>query len=308
MMIIEVKNVEKSYPTGHIVRKKITALRGVTFSVKEGETFGLLGHNGAGKTTLLKLLTGLIHPDSGEVSIFGESPSSLRAKQKIGFLPENPYFYTYLTPREILTFYGELFSISGKDIQNRVEDILKTVNLSSWADIPIKKFSKGMIQRVGVAQALINDPELLILDEPMTGLDPVGRKELKEIILSLKEHGKTIIFSSHILSDVEMICDRVAILIKGKIVEEGDIESLTAKHSTGYEIEIPKKYLKWVEQQNLHFKHQTNSLLLEFSTREEADKFLKELLREDIEILSFCPRRILLEDLFMEGYRRYAQD
>ncbi len=308
MNAIEIKDLRKSYPTGHIIRKRITALRGISFSVKKGETFGLLGHNGAGKTTTFKILTGLIFPGGGEVKILDKSPDDLEAKNSIGFLPENPYFYTYLTPVELLQFYGGLFNIERKKLHDRIEYLLDLLSLTKWKDTRIGKFSKGMLQRVGMAQALINDPEILILDEPMTGLDPVGRKELKNIILSLKEKGKTIIFSSHILSDVEMICDRVAILIRGRIVETGSIEELLVKRSTGYEIELTANAKEWVKNKGLEYSPSGSSIIVTLKDFGEAQKLLKEAVNEQLEILSFIPRRVMLEDLFMEEYRKYEKD
>ena len=308
MEVLKLKDVRKSYPTGHIIQKKIEALKGISFSVNKGETFGLLGHNGAGKTTTFKIITSLMIPDSGEVKILGGNPDDLNIKKRMGFLPENPYFYTYLTPMELLKFYAGLFEIPSREAEERAMELLKLVKMEKWKDVPIRKFSKGMVQRIGMAQALINNPELLILDEPMTGLDPVGRKELKEIILSLKEEGKTIIFSSHILSDVEMICDRVVILIKGRVEKEGNIRELLTEKTTGYEVEIPLKYLNWIKNKKISYTTGGGSIFVEFESRKEANEFLRRAVNEGIEITSFIPRRVQLEDLFMEEYRKYEEN
>ncbi len=308
MDAIILKAVEKSYPTGHIIQKRYRALRGVSMKVGMGETFGLLGHNGAGKTTIFKILNGLIRPDRGEALIFGEPAGSLKARARVGFLPENPYFYTYLTPLELLFFYGELSGLNRREIEERVNHLIRLVGLEKWRNTPIKKFSKGMLQRVGMAQALISDPDLLILDEPMTGLDPVGRKELKELILKLKGQGKTIIFSSHILSDVERICDRVAILIKGRIVEEGDLRELLLNRTTGYEIEFSATSLQWLRERGLRYSGGGSTVSVEFKTREEAEETLRQALLAGVEVISYMPRRIQLEDLFMEEYLKHEQN
>ena len=308
MKVLRLEKVRKSYPTGHIIQKKIEALKGISFYVEKGETFGLLGHNGAGKTTTFKIITSLITPDSGEVEILGGNPADLNVKKRIGFLPENPYFYTYLTPMELLMFYAGLFEIPAREARDRAMELLKLVKMEKWSDVPIRKFSKGMVQRIGMAQALINNPELLILDEPMTGLDPVGRKELKEIILAIKEQGKTIIFSSHILSDVEMICDRVVILIRGRVEREGNIRELLMEKATGYEIEIPFKYINWVKETNLPFHTGGGSIFIEFDNRKDANTFLRKAVNDSIEIISFLPHRVQLEDLFMEEYKKYEED
>ena len=308
MKVLQLEEVRKSYPTGHIIQKKIEALKGISFYVEKGETFGLLGHNGAGKTTTFKIITSLITPDSGKVEILGGNPTDLNVKKRIGFLPENPYFYTYLTPMELLMFYAGLFEIPAREAKDRARELLKLVKMEKWSDVPIRKFSKGMVQRIGMAQALINNPDLLILDEPMTGLDPVGRKELKDIILAIKEQGKTIIFSSHILSDVEMICDRVVILIRGRVEREGNIRELLTEKATGYEIEIPFKYINWVKETNLPFHTGGGSIFIEFDNRKDANTFLRKAVTDNIEIISFLPRRVQLEDLFMEEYKKYEED
>jgi ABC-2 type transport system ATP-binding protein len=194
------------------------ALRGLSLEVRRGETFGLLGPNGAGKTTTQKLLLGLCRPTSGTVTLFGLSPSLPEARKSVGFLPENPYFYTYLTGREFLFFCGGMFDLTKRQLQERIEEMLELVEMKKSAGIQLRKYSKGMLQRIGIAQALINDPDLILLDEPMSGLDPVGRRQFRQIILRLKEQGKTVFFNSHILSDVEDICDRFAILYEGKMI------------------------------------------------------------------------------------------
>lgn len=225
-IVVDIANLGKVYPP-QIGQPAKTALEGVTLQVAHGETFGLLGPNGAGKTSLQKILLGLIRPTSGRATVLGGAPEDTRARARIGYLPENPYFYTYLTGREFVEFCGGLFGLSGKALRNRATELLDRVGMAHAENTQLRKYSKGMLQRVGVAQALVNDPEVVFLDEPMSGLDPVGRRELRDIILDLKREGKTIFFNSHILSDVEALCDRVGILHAGKLVACGSVRELT---------------------------------------------------------------------------------
>ena len=223
--VIEVKDLNKTFRIGFF-RKKVEAVRGVTFHVEEGEVFGLLGPNGAGKTTTLKVMMGLIRPCAGSVEILGVDARRPAARREVGFLPENPYFHEYLNPRELLEFYGRLVGMSRSQIARRRDELIEKVGLKDAAKRPLRKFSKGMLQRVGLAQAMIAEPKILVLDEPMSGLDPIGRKFVTDLLLELNEKGTTILFSSHILSDVERLCRRVVILNKGRKVAEGTIEDL----------------------------------------------------------------------------------
>ncbi len=208
--------------------KKVRAVRSVSFTVNPGEVFGFLGPNGAGKTTTIKVLTGLIRPTAGRATVLGGPPTSIQVKARVGFLPEQPYFYDYLKPTELLDIFGRLFGMDRSTRRRRIHELLEAVGLAHAKDRTLRKFSKGMLQRVGLAQALLNDPELLILDEPMSGLDPIGRKEVADLIASLKARGKTIFFSSHILADIERLCDRVVILDRGEIKAEGRLDDLLA--------------------------------------------------------------------------------
>ncbi len=208
--------------------KKVRAVRSVSFTVQPGEVFGFLGPNGAGKTTTIKVLTGLIRPTAGRVRVLGGSPNDNEVKARLGFLPEQPYFYDYLKPTELLDIFGRLFGLDRATRRRRIHELLDLVGLSHAKDRTLRKFSKGMLQRVGLAQALLNDPDLLILDEPMSGLDPIGRKEVADLIASLKARGKTIFFSSHIMADIERLCDRVVILDRGEMKAEGRLEDLLA--------------------------------------------------------------------------------
>lgn len=225
---VETYELRKTYRSGFWLNQKIISLKGCTLQVFQGETFGLLGPNGAGKTTLLKTLLGIVRPSGGRATVLGKPIGDRATKQRLGYLPENPYFYDYLTGWEILSFTAGLFGIGRSTQQKRIPELLDLVGLAQSAAKrkQLRQYSKGMLQRVGLAQALINDPELVFLDEPMSGLDPLGRYQIREIILSLKQQGKTIFFNSHILADVEMICDRVAILGQGELLCLGSLPEL----------------------------------------------------------------------------------
>jgi ABC-2 type transport system ATP-binding protein len=234
--IILTADLRKVYRTGFWLNQQVVSLKSCSLKVYKGETFGLLGPNGAGKTTLLKLLLGIIRPSSGKGLLLGKPLGDRHSKQFIGYLPENPYLYDYLTGWEFLELAAGLFHIPPKIQRERIPQLLELVGLSltDARKKQMRRYSKGMLQRVGMAQALINDPELIFLDEPMSGLDPVGRYQMREIILSLKNAGKTIFFNSHILSEVEQICDRVAILSKGEVICSGSLEELLGSDETYY--------------------------------------------------------------------------
>jgi ABC-2 type transport system ATP-binding protein len=220
--------LSKTYRTGFWLNQKISSLQDFSLTIRQGETFGVLGPNGAGKTTLLKILLGIVKPTSGTGEILGYPLGDRAAKQSIGYLPENAYYYDYLTGWELLDFIGSLFGVEPSLRRQRIADLLDLVGLSQSVarKKQLRQYSKGMVQRIGVAQALINDPEIVFLDEPMSGLDPVGRYQVREIILMLKNQGKTVFFNSHILSDVELICDRIGILNKGELVAMGTLNEL----------------------------------------------------------------------------------
>ncbi|UXE62648.1 MAG: ABC transporter ATP-binding protein [Woronichinia naegeliana WA131] len=231
MAVVETWNLNKIYRTGFWLNQKVQSLTNCSLSVQQGETFGLLGPNGAGKTTLLKILLGVIRPTNGRAVLLGQPIGDRATKQRVGYLPENAYFYDFLTAWEFLTFVGGLFQISKPILNKRIATTFDLVGLDQKTakKKQLRQYSKGMLQRVGMAQALINDPELVFLDEPMSGLDPLGRYQVREIILSLKEQGKTIFFNSHILTDVEQICDRIAILARGELLCVGSLEEILGR-------------------------------------------------------------------------------
>lgn len=236
--IIQTFSLRKTYRTGFWLNKTVTSLQQCSVQVMSGETFGLLGPNGAGKTTLLKILLGLSKPSAGRGFLLGKPLGDRSAKQHIGYLPENAYFYDYLTGWEFLKYAAGLFQIPAKVQKRRIPELLDLVGLDrkTAQKKQMRRYSKGMLQRVGMAQALINDPTLVFLDEPMSGLDPMGRYQMREIILSLKEQGKTVFFNSHVLSDVEIICDRVAILALGELICEGTLDQLLGSNSQKYQV------------------------------------------------------------------------
>jgi ABC-2 type transport system ATP-binding protein len=225
--VIETNNLTKDYEVGFWRKRKVRALDGLSLSVNQGEIFGFLGANGAGKTTTLKLLMRLIFPTAGSAQILGRDISEVSMHSRIGYLPENPYFYDYLSAMEFLNFCGQIFGFSKSERTNRAKDLLTRVGLeeNKW-NTQLRKFSKGMLQRVGLAQALINDPEVVFLDEPMSGLDPIGRREVRDLIAALRLEGKTVFMCSHILSDIEVLCDRVAILRSGRLARLGSLDEL----------------------------------------------------------------------------------
>lgn len=236
MNAIEIQGLEKTYSVGFWRKQPKCALKPLHLDVEDGEVFGFLGPNGAGKTTTLKLLMGLMYPTAGSARILGMEINDPRMKSQIGFLPEQPYFYDYLTARELLDYYGQLSGVAAKELPQRIAAVLDRVGLSSAANVQLRKFSKGMLQRAGIAQAILHNPKVVFLDEPMSGLDPMGRREVRDLMVQLKQEGKTIFFSTHILSDAEALCDRVAVLHQGELRGVGTVADLTAKTQGKVEI------------------------------------------------------------------------
>jgi ABC-2 type transport system ATP-binding protein len=238
---IEIENLTKDYPFGFLHLKKKRSLEGLTMQVEDGEVFGFLGPNGAGKSTTIKLLVGLIFPDAGSARILGKPTTDIEMHRDIGYLPEQPYFYDYLTAAEVLDYFARFHDLTAADRGERVTRMLKKVGLETARKIQLRKYSKGMLQRVGLAQAILHDPRVVILDEPMSGLDPIGRREVRDIILELKRDGKTVLFSTHILSDAEMLCDRVGVIVGGKLRGVGAPGEIVGMKAQGMEIlfELP---------------------------------------------------------------------
>src|SRR6201988_4553178 len=233
---IETQNLTKEYPYGFLHLKRKTSLEDLTMQVEDGEVFGLLGPNGAGKSTTIKLLMGIIFPTAGSAQILGKPVSDVSMHRDIGYLPEQPYFYDYLTAAEVLDYFARFHGFSAAERKERVQKMLQRVGLETAGKIQLRKFSKGMLQRVGLAQAILHDPKLVILDEPMSGLDPVGRREVRDMIQQLRHEGKTVFFSTHILSDAEALCDRVGVIHQGELRGVGAIAELTSQTQGRIEI------------------------------------------------------------------------
>jgi len=233
---IETENLSKEYPYGFLNLKKRMSLENLNLRVESGEVFGFLGPNGAGKSTTIKLLMRLIFPTSGRARILGKSIEDVSTHQVVGYLPEQPYFYDYLTAAELLDYFARFHRLTASDRRERIERMLKKVGLETAKRIQLRKYSKGMLQRVGMAQAILHQPEVVVLDEPMSGLDPLGRREVRDIILELKREGRTVLFSTHILSDAEMLCDRVGVIVGGKLRGVGTPGEMVGMRTQGMEI------------------------------------------------------------------------
>jgi len=299
--VLEIRNLSKSFRIGFWL-KKTQALSNVSLTVKENEIYGFLGPNGAGKTTTIKTILGLIFPDTGSISIMGKDYRDISTRKYIGYAPEQPYFYEYLTAYEFMKFYGSLFNIPSTELKRRIPMLLDMVGLGGRESLQLRKFSKGMLQRIGLAQALINDPKFLILDEPMSGLDPIGRREIRDLILALKKSGKTVFFSTHILSDVEMICDKVAIIIKGEIRKEALLNELLSIDYNEVEIVFratDKGIREELKKVGLLIKDLEDTSYIVINKKDISKTV--DLIREfKGEIISIVPKRKTLEDLFIK--------
>jgi ABC-2 type transport system ATP-binding protein len=303
-VVIEIIQLTKDYEVGFLKKRTVRALDHLNLEVRRGEIFGFLGPNGAGKTTTLKLLMRLIYPTEGTARIFGRPIDDVATRARIGYLPENPYFYDYLSGRELLEYTAALFGIPAEEASARGHELLKLVGLDSeGANRQLRKYSKGMLQRIGIAQALINDPEIVFMDEPMSGLDPIGRREVRDLLLSLRARGKTVFFSSHILSDVEALCDRAAILSRGKLVRCGTVHELTGIEDSAVEVVAigiePSALGRFSMVSSLESAVATpNGVHLVLRDEGEIDDTLA-LIREcGGKLVSVNPRRVSLEDVF----------
>ena len=303
MSVIEITNLTKDYEVGFWRKRKVRALDSLSLSIDRGQIFGFLGANGAGKTTTLKLLMRLIFPTNGSARILGHDIQDVSMHQRIGYLPENPYFYDYLTAREFIDYCAQIFGYPSASRKKRAADLLARVKLDDkrW-DTQLRKFSKGMLQRVGLAQSLINDPEIVFLDEPMSGLDPVGRREVRDLIASLRDEGKTVFMCSHILSDIQVLCDRVAILKNGKLAQVGHLDELRQtthgpQHmevlATGTDTETLKQHLPEAE-----IAPTPRGLRIEIASEDQIEEVLTALRKAGGKIVSVQPVKQSLEELF----------
>jgi ABC-2 type transport system ATP-binding protein len=295
---IETENLSKEYPFGFLHLKKKTSLQGLTMQVQDGEVFGFLGPNGAGKSTTIKLLMGIIFPTAGTARILGRPISDVSMHRDIGYLPEQPYFYDYLTAAEVLDYFARFHGFSEVDRRERVQRLLKKVGLETAKKIQLRKYSKGMLQRVGLAQAILHDPKVVVLDEPMSGLDPVGRREVRDIILDLKRDGRTILFSTHILADAEMLCDRVGVIVGGQLRGVGTPGEIVGMESKGMEIlfELPKAS---ANQSLLARAKQTGDRYRIALQDAELYTLMEELRSAQAKVLSVSQLKPSLEEYFM---------
>jgi len=304
MAAIEILGLEKTYHVGFWRKRPKCALRPLDLSVEEGEIFGFLGPNGAGKTTTLKLLMGLVFPTAGTARILGMEINDPRMKAQIGFLPEQPYFYDYLTANELLEYYAQLSGVPAAERRRKTSEVLSRVGLQDASGLQLRKFSKGMLQRVGIAQAILHDPKVLFFDEPMSGLDPMGRREVRDLMEELKQQGKTVFFSTHILSDAESLCDRVAIIHLGELRGVGAVADLTSSVEGKVEIvwhssSVPPSL------QSLTSEYRATGDTVRALVREaNQDAAIDALRREGLRIISVTPVRTSLEEYFMRSLKR----
>jgi ABC-2 type transport system ATP-binding protein len=299
--VIELRGLRKAF-RGHLGVGRKVAVEGLDLAVNPGEIFGLLGPNGAGKTTTLKMMLGLLRPDAGAVRIFGRPPTDVAARRRLGFLPENPYFYDYLTAFEFLDLYGRLHGFKGAERKRRVDRAIARVGLAGCERTPLRKFSKGMIQRLGLAQAIQHEPELVILDEPMSGLDPIGRREVRDLILEHRAAGRTVFFSSHILQDAEMLCDRVAIVFKGKLRSVGKLDDLVSREAKWIEVSVRGSVPAELPGERTVAPDGTTLVRVEGVP--SLTRLLAAVPAAGGEVLSVWPRRETLEDLFLREIGR----
>ena len=304
MPAIEILGLEKTYMVGFWRKRPKLALKPLHLTVEDGEVLGFLGPNGAGKTTTLKMLMGLVFPTAGEAKILGMDVNDPDVKAKIGFLPEQPYFYDYLTARELLAYYGRLSGVAGKEISRRADTMLARVGLQDSANVQLRKFSKGMLQRVGIAQAILHDPQVVFFDEPMSGLDPMGRREVRDLMAELKKEGKTVFFSTHILSDAEALCDRVAVIHQGELRGVGAVAELTSSVQGKVELvwqgnSVPASI------KTLNAECQITGDTVRAVIPEQNQELAIDALRRDkLRLISVVPVRATLEEYFVERLKR----
>jgi ABC-2 type transport system ATP-binding protein len=305
---VRAEKLSKVFRVGFWARR-VEAVRDLSLEVKRGETFGLLGPNGAGKTTSIKMLLGLVHPTGGKAWVGEHEVGSLAARRDLGYLPENPALYEFLRGDEYLVFAGRLAGLSGREARAQTARLLERVGLAGRADRPIRRFSKGMVQRLGLAQALIGDPHTVILDEPMSGLDPIGRKDVRDVILHLREEGRTVLFSTHILSDVEAICDRVGIIVDGRLTDCGALHELVEPGAREFELvieAISPELSRRLQQVAAGVRERDQSLVLTFREDGPAQEAARAVLGGGGRVVSFTPHRRTLEELFVKRARGSA--
>jgi ABC-2 type transport system ATP-binding protein len=299
--IIEVNDLYKTYRIGFF-RKRVDAVRGISFQVNRGEIFGFIGPNGAGKTSTIKSILQLIFPTSGSIRLFGVPAGDSRARLRLGYLPENPYIYQYLKPLEFLELCGRLTEMKGSQRRKRSQELVEQLGLAHAVDRPIGKFSKGMLQRIGIAQALLHEPELLILDEPFSGLDPIGRKDIRDVLLEHRNRGKTLFFTSHTLSDVELLCDRVAIIKQGQLSAYGRLNELLEPKERRVEVELSDvndALREQLEKMGFSVQSKERELTLVLHGDERLPSVIETAMKNGARVIGIRPHRDTLEDLFL---------
>jgi ABC-2 type transport system ATP-binding protein len=300
MSAVEIIGLEKTYSVGFWRKRPKRALEPLHLTVEEGEIFGFLGPNGAGKTTTLKLLMGLVFPTAGTARILGHEWTDPTVKAQLGFLPEQPYFYDYLTAHELLDYYGQLSGVPAADRKRRIPEVLSRVGLSDVKGVQLRKFSKGMLQRAGIAQAILHNPKLVFFDEPMSGLDPIGRREVRDLMEQLQHEGKTVFFSTHILSDAESLCDRVAIIHKGVLRGVGAVEDLTSTVQGKVEVVWQGSLIPASMKALTSDCHVSGDRVRAVINEKQQDVAIDVLRRERLRLIAITPLRTSLETYFME--------
>jgi ABC-2 type transport system ATP-binding protein len=314
MEAIRTEKLSKQYRVGFWRPRPYVALDALTLDVRQGEIFGFLGPNGAGKTTTLKLLLQLIYPSSGRAEILGRPVGDVGVRRRIGYLPENPYFYDYLTAEELLEYFAGLFGYGGAERRRRAATLLDEVGIGAERRLQLRKFSKGMLQRIGIAQAIINDPEVVFFDEPMSGLDPLGRREIRQLILRLRDRGCTVFFSSHVLSDAETLCSRIAILAGGRLTAIGQLSDLLAFQVRGWELVVTGLTDAALEHAKMHRQvvratsFGPEHYALELPLAVAPDRVLGDLTARGAQLVSLTPLRETLEDYFVRQIAAAPRD
>jgi len=300
---IAVRALSKTYRLGFFRTRQVQALQGLDLTVTPGQVYGLLGPNGAGKSTTIKIVMNLVQPSAGEARIFGAAPSDPRARREIGFLPENPAPYEYLTGREFVRLAGQLCGLSGADLDKKVEYVLGRVEMTQAAQLQIRRYSKGMVQRIGLAQAIVHRPKLLVLDEPTSGLDPVGRRQMRDLILEERARGTTILFCTHIISDVEALCDRVAVIVGGKLAREGSVRDLVSSQTPWVEFIAKNVTLETLTSFGIPFEEakSVGDRLLVRASEPDGQALAMKIIGSGGQLAQLNPVRYSLEDLFMQA-------
>ncbi len=307
MIAIATEQLSKTYVSGFRGKRRVQALHDLTLSVESGEIFSLLGPNGAGKTTAIKILLSLTRQTEGSATLLGHDVSSPRARAKVGFLPENHRYPGYLTGQQVLRSFGALSGISGVHLRSRAAMLLELVGMKEWGRVKVKRYSKGMMQRLGLAQAMVNDPDVLFLDEPTDGVDPVGRAEIRDVLRDLKTRGKTIFLNSHLLSEVELVSDRVAILDKGRLLKVGTVDELTAtgeRYHVGLADGLTQAFRTEASAKVMAFVEERNGLVVDVASIPELNAVIDLLRRHGIQIASVTKERSTLEESFLSLIKR----